>query len=82
MYGHQSRGAGEVNWEAGIDTHTLLTLHIKQVTDENLLTAQGALHSLCGDLNGEARHKEEQIHLCTESAHCAGQQRLTQTTEQ
>lgn len=45
-------------------THTPDTLHAAQVPDEGLLAAQGACAALCGDLNGEARHKEERIHLC------------------
>ena len=36
----KERGHG-VNWETGIDAHTLLILCIKQITNENLLLSTG-----------------------------------------
>ena len=32
-----TQGGDEINWEIGIDVNTLLTLCIKQITNENLL---------------------------------------------
>ena len=40
------KGGGGRNWEIGIDTYTLLTLCIKQITSENLLFSTGELYSV------------------------------------
>ena len=40
MYGYQGgKGRGK-NWQIGIDTHTLLILRLKQITNENQCTVQ------------------------------------------
>ena len=42
IYRHQGgRGGGGMNWEIGMDICSLLTLHIKQIPNENLLDSSG-----------------------------------------
>ena len=61
-------GEGAMNWEIGIDIHTLLC--IKQITNENRLYSTGN-SMLCGDLNGKEIQKRGDICICTaDSLHC------------
>ena len=61
-----------MNWETGTDMYTLLTLCIKQITNEDLLFS-----SICSDLNG--KEIQERGHICEHIADslCV-QQKLTQ----
>ena len=51
------KGGGGMNWETGIDIHTLSILRTKQMPNENLLYGTGTLLMLCGDLNGKEIQK-------------------------
>ena len=46
----KGEGGGGMNWEIGIDIYTLLTLCIKQITNENLLYNTGNSTQRSGDL--------------------------------
>ena len=47
MYGYQGEGVGGMNWETGTDiyiytdTHTIDTMYIKLIINENLLYSTG-----------------------------------------
>ena len=54
----KGEGGGGMNWEIGIDIYTLLTLCIKQITNENLLYNAGNSTQRSGDLNGKKIQKK------------------------
>ena len=59
-----------MSWEIGMNTYTLI--HVKQITNENQLSAHGALSALCNDLYGEENLKNHlDIYICiTDSLYC------------
>ena len=52
---------GGRNWEIGIDAYTLLTLCIKETTNENLLRSSGSSTQCSDDLNGKEIQKRGYI---------------------
>ena len=73
----KGEGGGGMNWEIGIDIYTLLTLCIKQITNENLLYNTGNSTQRSGDLM-ERKSKKGVIHVYVQLIHIAVQQTLTQ----
>ena len=59
-----------MSWEIGMNTYTLI--HVKQITNENQLSAHGTLSALCNDLYGEENLKNHlDIYICiTDSLYC------------
>ena len=73
------RGVGEeggMDWETGIDIHTLLC--IKQTTDENLLYITGNSTQCSVVTRMGRKSKKEGIFLYVQLSHFAVQQKLTQ----
>ena len=67
-------GGGGINWETGIDTYTLL--HVKQITNKDLLYSTGNSTQYCTMAYMEKDSKKEWIYVL--QIHFAVQQKLMQ----
>ena len=57
-----------MNWEIGINIHTLL--RTRQVTNENLLYGTGNFAQHCRDLNGKEIQKRGEMYTCIADSLC------------